>query len=77
MCRFAGKVLAQFKLSTFNGTAPTVQSYPFVGFWKVLYLRTNSVVVGKIERNLKPRVVAVAEPSIDAKSKRNVQPLYH
>ena len=68
MCRFAGKVLAQFKLSTFNGTAPTVQNYPFLGFWKVLYLRTNSVVVGKIERNLKPRVVAVAKPSIDAKS---------
>ena len=77
MCRFAGKVLAQFKLSTFNGTAPTVQNYPFVGSWKVLYLRTNSVVVGKIERNLKPRVVAVAEPSIDAKSRRNVQLLYH
>ena len=77
MCRFAGKVLAQFKLSTFNGTAPTVQNYPFVGFWKVLYLRTNSVVVGKIERNLKPRVVAVAEPSIDAKSRRIVQLLYH
>ena len=77
MCRFAGKVLAQFKLSTFNGTAPTVQYNPFVGFWKVLYLRTNSVVVGKIERNLKPRVVAVAEPSIDAKSRRNAQLLYH
>ena len=76
MCRFAGKVVAQFKLSTFNGTAPTVQNC-FVGFWKVLYLRTNSVVVGKIERNLKPRVVAVGEPSIDAKSRRNVQLLYH
>ena len=63
MCRFAGKVLAQFKLSTFNSRAPTVQNYPFVGFWKVLYLCTNSVVVGKIEPNLKPRVVAVAEPS--------------
>ena len=36
MCRFAGKVLPQFKLSTFNGTAPTVQNYHFVGFWKVL-----------------------------------------
>ena len=44
MCRFAGKELAQFKLSTFNGTAPTVQNYPFVGFWKELYLRINSVV---------------------------------
>ena len=75
-CSF--KVLAQFKLPTFNGTAPTVQNYPFVGLWKVLYLRTNSVVVGKIQRNLKPRVlVAVAEPSIDAKSRRNVQLLYH
>ena len=42
------RVLAQFKLSTFSGTAPTVQNYPFFGFWKVLYLRTNSVVVGKI-----------------------------
>ena len=59
MCRFAAKVLAQFKLSNFNGTTPAVQNYPFVGFWKVLYLRTNSAVVGKIERNLKPRVVAV------------------
>ena len=49
MCRFAGRVLTQFKLSTFNATAPTVPKYPFVGFWKVLYLRTNSVVVGKIE----------------------------
>ena len=65
-CSF--KVLAQFKLPTFNGTAPTVQNYPFVGFWKVLYLRTNTgVVVGKIERNLKPRVlVAVAEPSMQS-----------
>ena len=47
---------------------PTVQNYPFVGFWKVLYLRTNTgVVVGKIERNLKPRVlVAVAEPSMQS-----------
>ena len=44
---------------------------------KVLYVRTNSVVVGKIERNLKPRVVAVSEPSIDKKSRRNVQLLYH
>ena len=69
MCRFAGKVFAQFKLSTFNGTAPTVQNYPFVGFQKVLYLRTNSVVVGKIERNLKPRVVAVGE------SRRSMQSL--
>ena len=46
--------------------------------WKVLYLRTNSVIVGKIQRNSKPRVlVAVAEPSIGAKSRRNVQLLYH
>ena len=28
MCRFTGKVFLQFKLSTFNGTAPTVQNYP-------------------------------------------------
>ena len=77
-CSFAGKVLAQLKLPTFDGTAPTVQNYPFVGFWKVLYLRSNSVVVGKIQRNLKPRVlVAVAEPSIDAKYRRSVQLLYH
>ena len=71
-------VLAQFKLPTFNDTAQTVENCPFLGFWKVLYLRTNSVVVGKIQRNLKPRVlVAVAEPSIDAKSRRNVQLLCH
>ena len=45
----AGKVLAQFKLSTFNGTALTVQNYPFVGFWKVLYFRTvRSVKLSEI-----------------------------
>ena len=80
-CRKCAVSLARYLHNSnsrlFNGTAPTVQYNPFVGFWKVLYLRTNSVVVGKIERNLKPRVVAVAEPSIDAKSRRNVQLLYH
>ena len=35
------KVLAQFKLPTFFGTAPTVQHYPFVSCRKVLYLRIN------------------------------------
>ena len=55
------KLLAQFKLPTFNGTTPTVQNYLFVGFWKVLYLRTNSVVVCKIERNLKPGVLVAVD----------------
>ena len=54
------KVLAQFKLPTFNGAAPTVQNYPSVGFM-VLYVRTNRVVVGKIERNLKPLVLVAVD----------------
>ena len=53
------KVLAQFKLPTFFGTAPTVQNY-------CTYVQTG-VVVGKIVRNLKPRpLVAVAEPSMQS-----------